>query len=75
MATRACEQSFVLGSGATPLAVQTPALMQRYVQAVEKVVDNLDDLIGMDFETPITTREAALVDATFGQDAAAALSL
>ncbi len=67
VATRLCEQSFVLGSGANPLAAQTPQLMERYVEAVQKVVDNIEDLMSVDFETPATTREAALLDSTFGR--------
>lgn len=40
--------SFILGSGGAPLQVQRPTLMEQYVEAVRKVMANVDDLPPVD---------------------------
>jgi dTDP-4-amino-4,6-dideoxygalactose transaminase len=54
-ATRVLEGSFLLGSEAHPLFIQEPALMDSYVEAIEKVLANLETLLELPFE-PVTLR-------------------
>jgi perosamine synthetase len=67
-AVRICNQSLVLGSGANPLAPQTPVLMERYVEAVRKIVDHVDELTAMPFEAPSHTAAARLFDRSEGTE-------
>lgn len=45
VAERILDSSIVIGSEAHPLYVQTPELMERYVEAVAKVIDQLDAVL------------------------------
>ena len=53
-AARLLDESLVLGSETAPLFVQEAELMHRYVEAVEKVLGNLDDVFSAPYE-PIRT--------------------
>ncbi len=48
--SRVLDESIVLGSETMPLFVQEADLMQRYVEAVEKVLGNLDAVLTAPFE-------------------------
>ncbi|MDR7275578.1 DegT/DnrJ/EryC1/StrS family aminotransferase [Catenuloplanes atrovinosus] len=47
VASRLCDVSLSLGTWLRPLAVQEPSLMDRYVEAVEKVMADLDTLLSI----------------------------
>lgn len=50
VASRLCDVSLSLGTWLRPLAVQDPALMDRYVDAVEKVMANLETVLSVPVE-------------------------
>lgn len=50
VASRLCDVSLSLGTWLRPLAVQESALMDRYVEAVEKVMANLDTVLSVPVE-------------------------
>jgi perosamine synthetase len=50
VAVRVLESSLVLGSERSPLFVQDGSLMERYVEAAEKVLANLDEVLAAPFE-------------------------
>jgi perosamine synthetase len=50
VARRLVDESIVLGSEPAPLFVQTSELMDAYVEAVAKVVGNLDELLTLPYE-------------------------
>ena len=52
VASRLVDVSLSLGNEATPLYVQEPSLMERYVEAVAKVVGNIEQVLDAPF-TPI----------------------
>jgi perosamine synthetase len=54
-ATALCESSFLLNGFPTPLAVQSPETVDRYVEAVAKVLGHLDELLELPFEPPAAT--------------------
>src|SRR5262249_3189198 len=64
--TRICRETFVVGSGATPLAAQSEELMRAYVEAFRKVIENIDEIKSMDFELPSETRDVIEFDASAG---------
>ncbi len=70
VASQICKQTFVLGSGATPLAAQSEALIHAYADAVEKVLGNLDQVLAMDFQSPSETGAVELLDQTHGREGA-----
>lgn len=45
IATRVLESSLVIGSERSPLFIQEASLMERYVEAAGKVLDNLDEVL------------------------------
>lgn len=50
VASRLVDVSLSLGNEATPLYVQEPSLMERYVEAVAKVIGNIEDVL----DAPLT---------------------
>jgi len=73
VASRICKQTFVLGSGLTPLAAQSEALVHAYVEAVGKVLGRIDEVAAMEFELPEETAAAERYDATGGADGVPAM--
>jgi perosamine synthetase len=67
VATQLCRQTFIVGSGTTPLAGQTEELIRGYVAAFRKVFDNLDEVLKMDFESPADTVAADAFDSSSGR--------
>lgn len=65
-ATRICRETFVVGSGATPLAAQSEELVRAYVEAFRKVIGNIDEVKSMDFDVPAETRDVIEFDASRG---------
>jgi perosamine synthetase len=57
-----CERSFVIGSGRYPMAVFDEPSIERYADAVEKVLTNLDELVGLGLE-PFASNFEPAVDA------------
>jgi hypothetical protein len=53
-----CESSFLLNGFPVPLAVQTPETVDRYVEAVSKVLGELDKILALPFDAPVATRAA-----------------
>jgi perosamine synthetase len=66
VATRICDGSLVLGTGAHPLAVQDPAVMRQYVEAVKKVFASLGELLDMPFNRPRSSVEAGELNLSKG---------
>jgi perosamine synthetase len=50
VASALCDRTFSLGTVPRPLYVQDPALMDRYVDAVAKVMDGLETVLALPFE-------------------------
>jgi perosamine synthetase len=50
VASRLVDRSLALGTESRPLYVQQPSLMERYAEAVKKVVGNLDAVLDAPFE-------------------------
>jgi perosamine synthetase len=67
--TRICRETFVVGSGATPLAAQSEEVVRAYVAAFRKVVEEIDAVKAMDFELPAETRDVIEFDASGGAEA------
>jgi hypothetical protein len=55
VASRVLDSSIVLGSERNPLFVQEADLMDRYVEALGKVLQNLDEVLARPFE-PVPLR-------------------
>jgi dTDP-4-amino-4,6-dideoxygalactose transaminase len=68
-ATRICRETFVVGSGATPLAAQSEDLVRAYVEAFRKVMGSIDEVKEMAFELPRDTRDVIVFDASGGATA------
>jgi len=49
-ASRLLDESLILGSEGMPLFVQEPSLMERYVEAFDKVLANLDSVLDAPYE-------------------------
>jgi hypothetical protein len=75
VARRICDETFVLGSGANPLAAQDAGLVELVVEGFAKVIDNLDELLAMKFERPPSSVAAAALDETAGRAGAPATLL
>jgi perosamine synthetase len=75
VAQRICDETFVLGSGANPLAAQDAGLVELVVEAFTKVIDNLDELLAMKFERPLNSVAAAALNETAGRAGAPATLL
>lgn len=50
VASALLDSSFIIGSERHPLFIQDTALMERYVEAIDKVVANLDEVFAVPFE-------------------------
>ncbi len=68
VATEICKRSFVLGTGLNPLAAQSESMMHSYVEAVAKVMDNLDQVVEMEFTQPPDSVASDLFDASGGRE-------
>lgn len=54
-ATRILDESLILGSETSPLFIQEPDLMERYVEAFDKVMGDLERVLALPFE-PVRLR-------------------
>jgi perosamine synthetase len=54
-ATALCERSFLLNGFPTPLAVQTPETIDLYIEALAKVMGQLDEILELPFAPPPET--------------------
>lgn len=61
-----CRETFVVGSGATPLAAQSEDAIRAYVEAFRKVIAEIETVKTMDFELPEQTRDVIEFDASRG---------
>jgi perosamine synthetase len=66
VASQICDQSFVLGSGVTPLAGQSEELARSYVEAIRKVMGRIGEVMEMDFRSPTDSLAAEALDRSHG---------
>jgi len=72
IATRTCQETLVVGSGATPLAAQQEELVDSYVAAINEVFARIDSVLEMPFTRPAQSVQADLYDMTHGREGAPA---
>jgi perosamine synthetase len=68
VASRICNETFVIGTGTYPLACQPAKVMERICEALQKVMSNLEALLELPFESPAQTRDAIRLAETRGAE-------